>query len=189
MEIHVSYTNKSSRKKIIDGKEIVIKNYNLFRENFITVCDKEKLQTVSQMLLEKIYINEPVINNVKAQLLEFAKLKKEAFAQWHSLAMVASQIGDFCAYLNCTNKFLSLVDNVVDVQTDQTVEQVKMDVYAELASMLYKYYPDKILKFLQMLLTNLEHQKDDARIKEVANKLVQSCLISGNYNNALECCI
>lgn len=182
----IKYLEESDFVKIIDGKEIVIKNYNLFRENFITVCDKEKLQTVSQMLLEKIYINEPVINNVKAQLLEFAKLKKEAFAQWHSLAMVASQIGDFCAYLNCTNKFLSLVDNVIDVQTDQTVEQVKMDVYAELASMLYKYYPDKILKFLQMLLTNLEHQKDDARIKEVANKLVQSCLISGNYNNALE---
>lgn len=61
----IKYLEESDFVKIIDGKEIVIKNYNLFRENFITVCDKEKLQTVSQMLLEKIYINEPVINMLK----------------------------------------------------------------------------------------------------------------------------
>ena len=95
-------------------------------------------------------------------------------------------MGDFCAYLYCTNKFLSLVDNVIDAETDKTVEQVKLDVYSELASLLYKYYPDKILKFLQLLLTNLEQQNDEVKIKEIANKLVQTCLISGNYHNALE---
>lgn len=182
----LKYLAKENLIKIVDDKEIYINNFNLYRENFLAVCEKDKLQAIAHMLLEKIYINIPIINSVKASLLEYAKLKKEAFAQWHSLAMVSSQIGDFCAYLNCTNKFLSLVDNVIDAETDRTVDQVKMDVYGELASMLYKYYPDKILSFLQMLLSNLETQDDDQKIKEIANKLVQSCLISGNYNNALE---
>lgn len=182
----IKYLQSNDFVEILDDKEILVKHYNLYRTNFIIVCPPEKIKDLSINLLEKIYININSPNFIKAQLLEFAKIKKEAFAQWHSLAMISSQIGDFCAYLNCTNKFLSLVDNVIDADTDRTVEQVKMDVYGELASMLYKYYPDKIINFLEMLLENLEEKKDDQKIKEVANKLVQSCLISGNYNNALE---
>lgn len=182
----IKYLSDNNFVKIIDDKEVFVNHYNLYRKNLITVCASQQLQDLSTGLLEKLYINTNAPNFVKAQLLELAKIKKEAFAQWHSLAMISSQIGDFCAYLNCTNKFLSLVDNVIDSDTDRTVEQVKMDVYGELASMLYKYYPDKIINFLEMLLENLEEKQDDQKIKEVANKLVQSCLISGNYNNALE---
>lgn len=182
----IKYFEKENLIQIVEDKDIIIRNYNLYRENFITMCDKDKLKDLSQYVLDKVYIFVEPINNVKAQVLEFAKYKKDAFAQWHSLAMISSQIGDFCSYLNCTNKFLSLVDNVIDFDTDKNVDQIKMDVYAELASMMYKYYPDKIINFLEMLLTNLENQDDDIKIKEVSNKLVQSCLISGNYNNALE---
>lgn len=182
----LKYLEKQQFIKIVEDKDIVINDYNLYRQNFVEVCEKDKLSDIANHLLEKIYILEAIPNSNKAQLLELARLKKEAFSQWHALAMISSQSGDFSAYLNCTNKFLSLVDNVIDDDTDKTVEQVKMDVYSEMASMMYKYYPDKIINFLQTLLTSLEAQNDDQRIKEVANKLVQSCLISGNYNNALE---
>ena len=182
----LKYLEEKRFIKIIEDKKITVQDYNLYYKNFIEICDKEKLRIIAQNVLEKIYIQERIPNSNKAKLLEFAKLKKEAFAQWHSLAMISSQSGDFCAYLNCTNKFLSLVDNVIDDETDKTVEQVKMDVYSELASLMYKYYPDKIRSFLEALLTSLEAKNDDQRIKEAANKLVQSCLISGNYNNALE---
>ncbi len=182
----VKYLEKKEFIKVVDDKEIIIKDFNIYSKNFLEICPQEKLIEISKNILESIYLDEQIPNCNKARLLEFAKLKKEAFAQWHALAMISSQSGDFCAYLNCTNKFLSLVDNVIDAETDKTVEQVKMDVYSELASMMYKYYPDKIRSFLETLLTNLEAQNDDQRIKEVANKLVQSCLMSGNYNNALE---
>lgn len=182
----LKYLEEKQFIKIINDKEIFVLNYNLYYKNFIEICDQEQLRSIAQNLLEKIYLQVQIPNSNKAKLLEFAKLKKEAFTQWHSLAMISSQSGDFCAYLNCTNKFLSLVDNVIDDETDRTVEQVKMDVYSELASLMYKYYPDKIRTFLEALLTSLEAQNDDQRIKEAANKLVQSCLISGNYNNALE---
>lgn len=172
--------------KIIDDKDIFVPDYNLYLQNFIKSCEPEQLCLIAQNVLEKIYRQEQIPNSNKAKLLEYAKLKKEAFAQWHTLAMISSQSGDFCAYLNCTNKFLSLVDNVIDEETDKTVEQVKMDVYSELSSLMYKYYPDKIRNFLEALLTSLEAQNDNQRIKEAANQLVQSCLISGNYNNALE---
>lgn len=182
----LKYLEQHQFIQVIKDKDILVNNYNLFRKNFIEFCEKDRLQAIAVNLLEKIYINVTAPNNVKAEVLELARLKKEAFSQWHSLAMISSQVGDFCAYLNCTNKFLSLVDNVIDDDTDKSVEEIKMEVYSELASMLYKYYPDKILNFLQMLLANLESINDDKKIKEIANKLVQSCLISGNYQNALE---
>lgn len=182
----VRYLKKQGFIEIVEDKDIVIKNFNLYRKNFIETCEKDRLQTIAVNMLEKLYIKIEIPNNIKAEILEYAKLQKEAFAQWHSLAMISSQIGDYCAYLNCTNKFLSLVDNVIDADTNKTVEQVKLDVYSELASLLYKYYPDKTLKILQLILGNLESINDDKKIKEVANKLVQSCLISGNYRNALE---
>ena len=182
----LKYLEEKRFIKIIDDKEIFVENYNLYDKNFVACCEPEQLRLIAQNILEKIYLEESIPNSNKAKLLEYAKLKKEAFAQWHALAMISSQSGDFCAYLNCTNKFLSLVDNVIDSETDRTVEQVKMDVYSELASLMYKYYPDKIRNFLEVLLENLETQNDDQRIKEASNRLVQSCLISGNYNNALE---
>ena len=182
----LKYLEKEDFILFTQEKEIYIKHYNLFKQNFLNLCEPEKLEKLAKLLLEKIYINIEASNVKKAELLEYAKLKKEAFAQWHSLAMISGQLGDFCAYLNCTNKFLSLVDNVIDENTDKTVEQIKTEVYFELSLMLYKYYPDKIMNFLEMFLDKLENDKDEPKIQEIANRLVQSCILSGNYRNALD---
>lgn len=171
----------------IDDKNIItVNDYNLFKNNLKEVCTQEQLEAIAQYVLEKIFLNIPTIAPIKAELLEYANIKKEAFAHWHAIAMISSQLGDFCAYLNCTKKFLSLVENVIDPQANKTVEQVKFDVYSELAEVMYKYYPDKIINFLKNLLSDLETQNDNAKIVEISNKLVQSCLMSGDYKQALE---
>ncbi len=183
---NLQYLEKRNFVKIKNENEIFIPNYNLFRKNFINICSSEELQDISKNLLEKVYSEIKKPDFVMAELFEYSKMKKEAFAQWHSLAIIASKTGDFSAYLNCTNKFLSLVDNVIDSETDKTVDQIKIDVYSELTSIMYKYYPDKIMHFLQMLLNNFEETQNDEKTMETANKLVQCCIMSGNYNNALE---
>lgn len=171
----------------IDNKNtIILNNYNLFKNNLKATCQAEQLETIAQYVLEKMFINIPTITPIKAELLEYANIKKEAFTHWHALAMIASQLGDLCAYLNCTKKFLSLVENVIDPQTNKTVEQVKFEVYSELAEVMYKYYPDKIINFLKTLLIDLETQNDNEKVIEIANKLVQSCLMNGDYKQALE---
>ena len=67
--------------KIIDDKEIFVPDYNLYDKNFIEICEPEQLQQIAQNVLEKIYLPEQIPNTNKAKLLEYAKLKKEAFAQ------------------------------------------------------------------------------------------------------------
>lgn len=171
---------------VLNDKDIVVNNYNLLLKNLLILIPQNELEERATAILESVYVTIPFLSVQKAQLLEHARLKKEAFAHWHSLAMVASRLGDFCAYMNCTNKFLGLVDNVIDSSTDKTVDQVKMEVYSELAIVMYKYYPEKIISYLQALLSDLEIKQDNAQVKDIANKLVQCCLMSGYYNNALE---
>lgn len=169
-------------------KERIIKinNYSYYHNNIINSLEPDTLEQTALSLYKNILVNYPDNLPIKAQIAEFAKLKKEAFTIWHNLSESSERLGDFSAYLNTTNKYLSLVDNVIDPDTDKTVEQIKLEVYENVSSMLYKFYPEKILNFLELLLENLEKGDDEAKIKTVANKLVQSCLISGNYANALE---
>ena len=171
---------------VIDDKELFINNYLIYKKNFLATVNDEELSAIAGGLLNTIYKNTCCSGVQIACTLEYAGLKKEAFAHWHKLAMVSSRLGAFAEYLNCTNKFISLVDNVIDETTDKTVEQVKLEVYDELASVMYKYYPLKVINYLQFVLTECEHNQDIVKIKEISNKLVQCCLMSGYYKNALE---
>lgn len=164
---------------------IRITNYNLFRKHILILLEEESAKDIAMDMLNTVYASIIPITPSKAFLLEIADLKKESFAHWHALAMTSSCFGDFCAYLNCTNKFLSLVENVIDENTDKSIDEIKFDVYSELANIMYKYYPDKIVIYLRNLLNDLETKKDTEKIREVANKLLQSCLMSGYYSDAL----
>lgn len=172
--------------QILNDRVIRIKYYSLYRRNLIELLEREEMYALTQNIIDVIFAKINTPTRIKAEIFEYSSNKKEAFSVWHNLAELSSQLGDFSAYLNTTNKYLSLVDNIIDEDTDKTVEQIKLEVYEEMSSLLYKYYPDKILNFLELLLENLEMTKDDNKIKTVANKLVQSCLMSGNYANALE---
>ena len=68
---------KNEFLKVINEREIVINNYNLYLKNFLAVCEKSELEKLSKELLEKIYLNIQIPNSTKAKLLEFANLKKK----------------------------------------------------------------------------------------------------------------
>ncbi len=183
---NLKYLESTGLIQIVNDRVVVSRYYGLFRKNLLSLLEKEEMQEVCQIIIDKILNNLSLPSRIKAEIYEYSSNKKEAFSLWRSLAELSSKIGDFSAYLNTTNKFLSLVNNIIDEDTDKTVDQIKLEVYEEMSSLLYKYYPDKILNFLELLLENLEATNDDNKIKTVANKLVQSCLMSGNYVNALE---
>ena len=172
--------------QILNDRTIYITNYNLYKQELNAALDETMLQKSAQNVIQKVLSYIPAETKLKAEIYEYAGDKKESFTCWNKLAEISNNFGDFNAYLNCTNKYLSFADNIIDEESSKTVEQIKMEVYEEMSIMLYKYYPEKILNFLELLLENLELGGDDLKIKTVANKLVQSCLLSGNYANALE---
>lgn len=183
---NLKYLESTGLIQIVNDRVINARYFGLYRKNLIELLEKEEMHEIAQNIIEKVLDKLTLPSRIKAEIYEYSLNKKEAFALWRSLAELSSQIGDFSSYLNTTNKYLALVDNIIDEDTDKTVEQIKLEVYEEMSSLLYKYYPDKILSFLELLLENLEATNDDNKIKTVANKLVQSCLMSGNYANALE---
>ena len=134
--------------QIQNDRIVYITNYNLYRQALSEAIDSQKLQEIASSVIQKILGNIPVETKLKAEIFELAGDKKEAFTSWNKLADISNHFGDFNAYMNCTNKYLSFADNIIDEESNKTVEQVKMDVYEEMSLMLYKYYPEKILNFL-----------------------------------------
>lgn len=167
---------------------IKIKNYNLYRANLLEVIDKELLSSVALNICEKMINNGELIHPVFAECCEYYDSKKQAFYIWNNLAEIMLSLGDFSSYINCCSKYLSLIEAAEEEETEEnkSVEVVKLEIYEQISKLLYRYYPEKIGSYLEQLIDNAEKNNDDKRVKNLSNIMVQSCLLSGNYKNALE---
>ena len=176
MDMGYIYANKNS---------IYVQNYNMYKDIFLKTASEELLAELSKELLEKVY-NTDVIAPATANLYKTLKLGKKEFLAWEKLSHLNISMGDFSAYLNCSIRFLKLLDNYIDDNSQKTIDDYKMEVYENLASLLYKYTPDKIQNIAQIILENLEKTTDDKKVINLCNKMLQGCLISGDYSHALE---
>lgn len=163
---------------------VYIRNYNLLKENFLTATPQEIKQQIAGELLGKIFITS-VKHPVQAELYKILNQEKQEFLVWEQLSKVNASIGDFSAYLNCSIKFLKLLDNYVNEGSQKTIEDYKMEVYENIANLLYKYKPNEIHNIAQVILENLEKSTDNKRVIDLCNKMLQGCLIDGNYSHAM----
>jgi len=167
------------------NNSIYIQNYDLYKEIFLGNLTQEQIAELSAMLFEKLF-NTEVITPSTAILCNTLKQERNEFLSWEALSHLNISMGDFSAYLNCSIRFLKLLDNHIDENSQKTLDEYKMEVYENLASLLYKYTPDKIQNIAQIILENLEKSTDDKKVINLCNKMLQGCLISGDYSHALE---
>lgn len=169
----------------IYNNTIYIQNYNLFRETFLSDTSLELKQALAKELLEKAFSTE-VKHPVETVLYKILDQEKQEFITWEKLAKMNASMGDFSAYLNCSVKFLKLIDNHINEDSEKSIEEYKMEVYENISNLLYKYTPGKIYSIAQTVLKNLEKTTDDKKTIDFCNKMIQGCLLSGNYSYALE---
>ena len=175
-------------KDLTDKSFIYTKNSAVFILNhsyyFKAVCKTEPNQ-IAKDLLEKIYLTD--ISHPNQALLEnILILPKQEFLSWEKLSKLNASMGDFSAYLNCSIKFLKLLDSNIRESSEKTIEEYKLEVYENISNLLYKYTPNKIHNITQIILQNLETSTDDKKVINLCNKMLQGCLIGGNYSYALE---
>lgn len=178
---------KLSDKKYIYlyNNTIYIQNYNLYKEAFLKFSTLEYKQTIAEELLTKAFSSE-TRHPVETQLYNILDKSKQEFITWEYLSRVCASMGDFSAYLNCSIKFLKLLDNNVNEDSQKTIEEYKIEVYENISNLLYKYTPNEIHNITQIILDNLEKSTDDKKIINLSNKMLQGCLIGGNYSYALD---
>lgn len=164
---------------------IYIQNYNLYRDNFIISTPIELKQVLASELLSKVFSSE-IKHPCETVLYKILEQEKQEFIVWEKLSELNASLGDFSAYLNCSVKFLKLLDNHVNESSQKTIEDYKMEVYENISNLLYKYTPNEIYNIVQNILTNLEKSTDDKKVIELYNKMLQGCFIGGNYSYALD---
>jgi predicted RNA-binding Zn-ribbon protein involved in translation (DUF1610 family) len=183
--------NSKILQKLIEKKyiyiynnNVYIQNYNLYYENFLALTPLETKQKIAQVLLDKVFSSQ-IKHPGEVILYKFLEKEKQEFIVLEQLSRLNASLGDFSAYLNCSVKFLKMLDNHVSENSQKSIEEYKMEVYENISNLLYKYTPNKIHNITQVILNNLEQTTDDKKVINLCNKMLQGCLISGNYSHAL----
>ena len=178
--------------KVLDAKGftyfadyiIQIQNYNLYYENIMKLLTYEEKRSIANFLIS-YFFKENAAHPVLAKLYALVESTKNEFVQWENLSNICRSLGDFSAYLNCSLQFLKVLSKNINEFTTKPIEEYKIEVYENIATLLYKYTPDKIANITQIILDNLEAGMNDKKVINLCNKIMQGCLISGKYNYAL----
>lgn len=170
-------------KKIIYKHEgsVFINNYNLYKNNFLSSMNKKIKHQIAQELLDKIYTQQAP-TSVEPLLYNILDNKEGEFAAWQRLAELDNSLGDFSAYLNCSNKFLK----IADMDFGNSENDYKKEVYENISNLMFDYSPEKLQGILQEILNNFEKSEDDEKMIELCNKMLQGYLLTGSYKQALE---
>lgn len=163
---------------------IQVQNYNLYYENILKLMTYEERRSTAIYLIS-YFFKENSAHPVLAKLYSLVESGKNEFVQWENLSNINRSLGDFSAYLNCSMQFLKLLSNNINDSSIKSIEEYKLEVYENIANLLYKYTPEKIANITQVILDNLESSMNDKKVISLCNKIMQGCLISGNYNHAL----
>lgn len=164
---------------------IYVQNYSWYKENFVASAPQDLKEEIAQTLLEKVF-SAPIKHPSETLLYRILGQEKQEFIVWEKLSRLNASMGDFSAYLNCSIKFLKLLDKHVDEGSQKSIEDYKMEVYENISSLLYKYTPNEVYNIAQLVLNNLEQATDDKKILNLYNKMLQGCFIGGNYSYALD---
>ena len=187
-----NHPNVDEYLKYLDNKGFIynsngviqIQNYNLYYENILKLMTYEEKRSTANYLVT-YFFKENSAHPVLAKLYSLVESNKNEFVQWENLSNINRSLGDFSAYLNCSMKFLKLLSNNINDRLSKPIDEYRLEVYENIANLLYKYTPEKIANITQVILDNLENGMNDKKVVNLCNKIMQGCLISGNYNHAL----
>lgn len=146
--------------------------------------DKTQKENIAKFLLNNI-VDEQVPLPVNLTVYSILNDKKKTQNFWRDLSNVALLLGDFSSYLNCSILLLKIMEEDSDEEIQKSINDYKMIIYDNISNMLYKFIPTKLYNFSKLVLENIEHAMDDKKVINLCNKILQCCLRTGNYTQAI----
>lgn len=160
-------------------------NYNILRENLLETLSQDMLKEVAKDLFEKVFV-ESMPSPEKAYLYSLMGDHQSEFKEWEQLAKIDISLGDFNSYLNCADRILKILDMNTDEEAQEDIDKYKLELYENISNNLFDYVPENTFAIAEETLAHLEHTTDADKIIALCNKMIQGCLLSGNYMHALE---
>ncbi len=160
-------------------------NYNLLKENLLETMNQDYLKEVADELFEKVF-DDSIPSPTKAYLYSLLGDHANEFAQWELLSNINLSLGDFCSYLNCTQRMLELVNQNEKYNLVEDPELYKDELYKAISDNIFEVIPDKTSEIAENTLQNLERLDEHDKIIELCIKMIKASLNNGDYNKALE---
>lgn len=164
---------------------LYIQNYNILRNAVLISMTTKLKQEISQDLITKVFSTQ-IKHPAEIEIYKNLEQQKQEFLVWEKLSHVNASMGDFSAYLHCSINLLKLLENNINNDSQKTIEDYKLDVYENISNLLYKYMPNEIYNISKIILDKLEKNVNLQKVISLSNKMLQGCLLSGNYSYALE---
>ena len=168
----------------LENNVIYFNNYDLLKTVSEVLLDKTQKENIAKFLLNNI-VDEQVPLPVNLTVYNILNDKKKTQKFWRDLSNVALLLGDFSSYLNCSILLLKIMEEDSDEETQKSINDYKMIIYDNISNMLYKFIPTKLYNFSKLVLENIEHAMDDKKVINLCNKILQCCLRTGNYTQAI----
>ena len=178
--------------KFLDSKGLIysangviqVQNYELYLDNILKLMTAEEVRAIANFLII-YFFKESDAHPVLAKLYSIVNSGKNEFVQWENLSDINRSLGDFSAYFMCGKRFLKLLKSNVSDTTTKSFEEYQTEIYENIASLLYKYTPEKIADITTSILENFQLNAADKRGFNLCNKILQGCLISGSCSQGL----
>ncbi|MBO6087306.1 hypothetical protein J6P92_03050 [bacterium] len=165
---------------------IYFPNYNLLRRNLLTTISPVYLKEVAEFLFEKVYNNADMPSTTEAYLYRLLHDNEKEQAEWEHLAEVDISLGDFNAYIHCSERILELLDENKNIEKADEINDYKMQIYEKISESLYDYIPEKTANIAKTTLQNIEKTTDTDKIIRLCNRMINGALLAGDYSQALD---
>ena len=165
---------------------IYFPNYNLLRRNLLSTISPIYLKEVAQELFDKVYNGADMSSPAEAYLYSLLEDIENERKEWEDLADVSLSLGDFSAYVNCTERIIELLNKNNDPELQEEIENYKSQLYESIAENIYDYIPNKSSDIALDALNHIEKGPNIDRIIRLCNKMINGAIAVGDYTHALE---
>lgn len=162
-----------------------IYNYNLYAMALQKTLPKQFRAEFLQGLLDNVF-NPDIACAEKALAYKELEEPHNEFIQWQRLALLNSTLGDVSSYLACITEFLMLLDSQVMAEDEITPSDYREEIYDTVSKILYKFTPEKTSHITAIILDSFDRSMEDLKIIELCNKLLEGCVVTGDFVSALE---
>lgn len=169
----------------INDKYILIQNYNSMFENLPKVLSDEELENHVTTIIKTCFKeNEP--SPCLERLYSLIGEAEKDFEQLNAIAKVSKSIGDFNTYLNCCIKAIDIISiNAIDNEENNDLTEYKKELYTNISNMLSSYTNEKISRVAPIVIDALKNYYSGNESVILYNKILKSCISSGNFSQAL----
>lgn len=168
----------------LENNVVHFNNYNLLKAVMDDMLSEEEKTDIAKFLLNTV-VDDNVPLPINLNVYTILNDKKKVQNVWKKLSNIVLLLGDFSSYLNYSMTLLKLMEEDSDEEIQKSINDYKMIIYENISNMLYKFIPTKLYNFSKLVLENIEHAMEDKKVINLCNKILQCCLRTGNYTQAI----